>query len=1505
MKSDFFIDRPVFSTVISVLIVIVGLIGLTMLPIDQYPEIVPPQVTISASYPGASALAVSQAVATPIEQELNGTPGMLYMESSNTNTGSFTATVTFDSSTDPDLAAVEIQNRVKEAESRLPSEVVQNGISIEKQAPNKLLTITLQATDPKFDEVYLSNYATLNVVDMIRRVPGVGRVQSVGSRYYAMQIWVQPDKLASMGLTVGDLQNAIKDQNRESAAGVLGQQPIENVDVTTPITATGRLSNETEFENIIVRASDDGTILRMRDVARVSLEAQSYNTESGIDGENAAVINVLMLPGANAMEVAKNVKAAMAEISESFPDGITYDIPFDMTEYISESIHEVYKTLFEALILVILVVFLSLQSWRATLVPAIAVPISLVGTFGIMLLFGFSLNTMTLLGLVLAIGIVVDDAIVVVENVDRIMEQEHLPPKEATKKAMSGIGSALVAMSLVLCAVFVPVSFLSGITGQLFRQFSVTIAVSVVISTVVALTLSPVMCATFLRPDSGKKKNFLFRKITTWYDKGNSFYSKAVRISLKHSRRMFAAFGIVCIGIFVMSRIIPQSFLPKEDQGYFTVELELPVGSTLERTRAVADRAMEFFMRQPDIANVLSVVGSSPRIGTSQSNAQFTVMLKPWDERKERNIDKTMQLVRDSLSMYPESKVYTSTPAVIPGLGSSGGIEMALEARGDCTYEQLQAAADTLVYYASQCKELSGVSSAMQKDIPQLYFDVDRDKAQLLGVPIADIFSTLKAFTGSVYINDFNMYNRIYRVYLQAEGPYRAHKDNLNLFFVKSSNGSMVPVTALGTTSYTTGPGTVKRFNMFYSANINAETAQGYSSGQAMAALERIVAEHLPSNVDVEWSGLSYQEKKEGGKTGIVLALCILFVFLFLAALYESWSVPVAVLLSLPIAIAGAYFGVLIFGYDSNIYFQIGLVMLVGLVAKNAILIVEFAKENVEHGEDPVQAAADAAKLRFRPIMMTSLAFILGMLPLVMASGPGAASRQNIGTGVFVGMIVAVTIGILFVPFFFVWVYRFKEIMHGKMNGKKLIAALKKKSGKATMLVLMFAGLTLGANSCSPSKYVSKPDLGLPESYFQDQYADSLTIADLAWADVYGDTVLTRLVRNALEYNKDMEIAARRVQELQYRYRVENSLIFPSISAKASADNEFNNYDGTSPGDDPEIGLKADMKWEVDLWGRLRWGSKEALAEYLASVEARRGVQMTLVSEVARCYFELVSLDEELAVVKATVKTREEGVSKAELRFQSGLTNEIPYQQAIVELATASSLVPDLERQIAVKESELAFLTGSYPRTMERRKSSLLQLGYRDEIPVGVPSQLLERRPDVREAEMNLKAAEAAVGVASAERFPVFTINLTGGLEDNSFAGLFQSPFYYALGSLASPIFNFGRNRANFKASIEAYERSRAEYEKTVMSAFKDVYDARVTYNSAIENTNYQTDLLNASAKYYRLANLQYINGAISYLDVLDAQRRYFEAQISHLSAVRDEYLALVYLYKALGGGWN
>lgn len=1026
MNTGMFIERPILSTVLSLLIVILGIIGLVMLPIEQYPEITPPVVKIGASYSGASATTVSQAVATPIEQQLNGTPGMIYMESSSSNSGGLSISVTFDVNTNIDLAAVEIQNRVKLAESRLPAEVLQNGISVEKQAANQLMTIALVSDDPKFDEIYLSNYATINILDVLRRLPGVGRVSNVGSRYYGMQIWVYPDRLASFGLTVKDLQDALKDQNRESAAGELGKQPIIDVDVTIPVTAQGRLSTVEEFEDIVIKADNNGAFIRMRDVARVSLEASTYNTESALNGKYATILSIYTLPGSNAMEVANGVKEAMGDIKQNFPDGLDYLIPFDMTEYIDQSIKEVYKTLFEALFLVIIVVFLSLQSWRASLVPIVAVPISLIGTFGFMLVMGFSLNTLTLLGLVLSIGIVVDDAIVVVENVERLMEEKGLSARQATHQAMKELAGALIATSLVLAAVFVPVSFLDGITGSLYRQFSVTIVVSVLISAVVALTLSPAMCALILRPENKtKKKNIVFRKINAWLGIGNKKYSNILIKVINNPRRLIAGFGMTIVFIFVLNKVIPTSFVPQEDQGYFTVELEMPEGSTLERMRKISARAVTYLNNHDAIEYVQSVDGSSPRIGTAQGRSTLTVILKPSGERG--SLDDVVEDVKAEFYNYPEIRAFVSKPPAIPGLGSAGGVEMKLQAMAGASIDDLTAATDTFLYYAAQSKEFASASSSLQPQIPQLYFDVDRDKAKLLGVPMSDIFSTMKAYLGSVYVNDFNMFNRIYKVYIQADQSFRATSDDINLFFVKAANGSMIPLTALGETKYTTGAGNISRFNMYNSASIQVSPADGYSSGQAMEKIEQIKRDHLPENIGVAWSGLSFQEQKASGQTGVVMALVFLFVFLFLAALYESWSVPVAVLLSLPIAALGAYVGIFVTRLDNDIYFQIGLVTLIGLATKNAILIVEFAKIQVDQGMQPVYAAVQATKLRFRPILMTSLAFILGMLPLVLASGPGSASRHSIGTGVFFGMIVTVVFGIILVPFFFVMVYKLKN----------------------------------------------------------------------------------------------------------------------------------------------------------------------------------------------------------------------------------------------------------------------------------------------------------------------------------------------------------------------------------------------------------------------------------------------------------------------------------------------
>ncbi len=1023
MKPGFFIERPVFSIVISILIVLVGFISIAVLPVDQYPKITPPLVKISANYSGASSVTVSEAVATPIEQELNGTPGMIYMQSTCSNSGSLTIEATFEVGTDPEIAAVDVQNRVKLAESRLPAEVVENGVSVQQQAAGQLMTICLKSSDPKFDEVYLSNFATLNVNDLLLRVPGVGSVGNIGSRYYSMRVWVYPDKLTSYGLTVSDLTSAIKDQNRESAAGELGLQPNDSIDITIPLSTAGRLQKPEDFEEIILRANEDGSVIRLRDVARVKLEASSYNEESGYDNENAAIIYVYLLSGANALDVANKVKEEMKRISRNFPEGINYSIPHDMTDYIKASIKEVYVTLLEALLLVVLVVFLSLQNWRATLIPIIAVPVSLIGTFTFMLAFGFSINLLTLLGLILAIGIVVDDAIVVVENVERLMHHQKLSPREATHKAMKELTGALIATSLVLVAVFVPVSFLGGISGELYKQFSVTIAVSVILSTIVALTLSPALCAIILKPEKSKS-NRVFDFINKWLDKGTQKYTGLISSTIAVPKRIFVGFGLVFILILALFRFIPETFIPEEDQGQFTIELELPEGATLRRTAQITERAVSFILKNPAVKDVEHVTGLSPRLGTSQPRAKLTVMLKDWSDRedKESQLNAIIEDVSAELYRYPEARFYISKPPLIPGLGDSGGFELQLEAKSGASWENLVAANDTLLYYANQCKELESVSSKLQAGVPKLHFNVDRDAVLLLGIPLADVFSTMSAFLGSINVNDFNMFNRIYKVKIQADENYRLTKDNLNMFSVRAKNGAMIPITAVGSLDYTTGPGNIKKFNMFNAAVVNGQTASGYSSGQAMNKIEELVRSKLPHNIDYEWSGMSYQEKQAGGKTGIVMLMVLVFVFLFLAAQFESWLIPVSVLTSIPIAILGSLLGVWVLGLENDIYYQVGMVTLIGLSAKNAILIVEVAKQQMESGVEVVEAALNAAKLRFRPIIMTSMAFVLGMLPLVFATGPGSASRRSIGTGVFFGMLACICFGIIVVPFFFVMI---------------------------------------------------------------------------------------------------------------------------------------------------------------------------------------------------------------------------------------------------------------------------------------------------------------------------------------------------------------------------------------------------------------------------------------------------------------------------------------------------
>jgi multidrug efflux pump len=1029
--SHYFIDRPVFAAVISIAIVIMGAITVFTLPIDQYPYISPPAVKVSATFPGATANTVAESVAISLEQELNGVPNMIYMTSKSTNTGRMSLEVTFDVGTDPDLAAVDVQNQAKLAESDLPIDVVSEGVSVEKQAAIDLLKIAVTSEDPKYDDIYLSNYVAINIASAIRRIPGIGRTRNTGARTYSMRIWLRPDRMASYGLTTTDVIDAIKEQNSEAAAGSLGAQPnTEDVKMTYPISTQGRLNRAEQFERIVVRADPDGSMIRLRDIARVELGASAYTLQSQLDGGNAAVLQFFLLPGANALQVAEEVKKTMAELSKSFPQGVQWQIFYDASDFIRQSISEVIITLIQALLLVVLVVYLFLQSWRATLIPALAVPVSLIGTFIAMAAFGFTINTVSLLALVLAIGIVVDDAIVVVENVERLMREEGLDGRNATRQAMTELSGALIATSLVLAAVFVPVALLPGITGIIYREFAVTIIVAVLLSTLVALTLSPALCAILLKREKVGQKNALFRKIDQWLETGAERFGDAVGLTLVHTKRTVLGFLLMGGVAYLLMGAVPSSFMPVEDKGQFFVDMELHQGSSVNRTKPVLQRAERFIMNHPAVEHVFSLAGENRRAGKNEANGQLEVILKGWDERKGDGytVEKVIEEVRVELSTYPEILAQVSQPPAVPGLGLGSGVDLVLQDLTGTNWQGLLEATESVIQQANQHPVLTGVASPVKPETPELYLDVDRAEAKALGVPLADIYGTMRTFTGSLIVNDFNLYGRVYRVRMQAEDEFRKRPDALQYYYVRSKSGAMVPMSVLADLNYSTGPAAIDHYNMFTAAKISGDPDSGYSTGQAISAMREVLDNNLPPGIGYEWTGLTAQEIKAGGQAMVAMLLAVVFVYLFLCALYESWTVPWAVLLIAPTAIFGALMAVYMRGLEANIFFQIAMVALVGMAAKNSILIVEFAKQLVEEGMSFKAAALHSAKLRFRPIMMTAVSFIFGVMPLVLSSGPGAVARQSISTAVLGGMIVATSLGILVVPLFFV--------LFGKLDGK-------------------------------------------------------------------------------------------------------------------------------------------------------------------------------------------------------------------------------------------------------------------------------------------------------------------------------------------------------------------------------------------------------------------------------------------------------------------------------------
>ena len=1024
--TKFFITRPIFASVLSIIIVLAGLAASFQLPIAQYPQIAPPTVMITATYPGASADTLTKTVAAPIEEQLSGVDNLLYFNSSADSSGTLTITATFEVGTNVDQATFNVSNRVNIASPRLPEEVRRNGVVVQKRSNDILLVTMFTSKNPKHDRLFLSNYATLNVVDEYKRVKGVGDVTVFGGQDYAMRIWLRPDRMAQLGVSTSDVAAAINAQNNQYAAGKIGQEPATaDQQIVYTVTAKGRLVDPAEFANIIVRANGPNGVLYLKDVARIELGAQTYNVASALNGKPGVAVAIFLQNGANALDTAAAIKAKTEELRPRFPEGIETTIPYDTSDFVKATIEEVFKTFGEALVLVVLVVFLFLQSWRATLIPLIAVPISLIGTFAGLYMFGFSINLLTLFAMILAIGIVVDDAIVVLENTERLMSEEGLDPFPAAVKSIHQVSAAVVAIVLVLCAVFVPVAFQGGIAGELYRQFAVTVAIAVVISGVVALTLTPALCAMILKKSHGE--NAFFRKFNQGFGGLTKFYTDTVNLTLHHKIIGAIVFAGIIAAVVFLFRIVPGGFVPAEDQGYVVTVVVMPDGATLGRTVKTTENIRAEIAKDPAVAHEFAVNGFELLTGANKTNAAtMFVRMTDWKERTSSANDIVGKLFGIGMSQ-PDGMAFAVNPPAIRGLGSAGGFEVYVQSQRDTDPIKLAAVMNNFMDAMRADPTLTGINSFFRPTVPQLMIEVDEAKAISQNVRIADIYTTLQSTMGSFYVNDFNRTGRTYRVQLQAEPEFRMKPEDLGKVYVRSQataenpNGNMIPLSALSTVKNIVGAEQLERYNGLLSAKVFGGGAAGVSSGDAIETVERIAKANLPDGYQIAWTGQAYQEKRTGSAALFAFGFAIIMVFLILAAQFETWALPLAVIMAVPFALAGALTAVLMRGMTNDIYFQIGLITLIGLAAKNAILIVEFASQKMEEGMPIAEAALEAARLRFRPIVMTSMAFILGIVPLVFATGAGAAARQSMGTGVLGGMLLATFVATIFIPLFFTW----------------------------------------------------------------------------------------------------------------------------------------------------------------------------------------------------------------------------------------------------------------------------------------------------------------------------------------------------------------------------------------------------------------------------------------------------------------------------------------------------
>lgn len=1540
-----FIKRPVLSLIISLFITLLGILALFTLPITQFPDIVPPSVVVTANYTGANAEVSTNAVAIPLERAINGVAGMTYMNSVSTNNGTTLIQVFFKVGTDPDIAAVNVQNRVTTVLDELPEEVIKAGVTTEKEVNSMLMYLNVYSDDQTADERFIYNFTDINILKELKRIEGVGFAQIMGLRDYAMRVWLKPDRLAAYEISSDDVVTALRKQNVEAAPGQTGIGSDKSINMQQYVLRyPGKFTESEEYKNIPIRANADGSIIRIKDIADVEFGSLDYEMVSKTDGRPSASIMLKQLPGSNAQEVIKNVKDRMAELQDSsFPPGMKYTMGYDVSRFLDASVTSVLVTLLEAFILVFIVVYIFLQDFRSTLIPALAVPVCLVGALFFMQMLGFSINLLTLFALVLAIGIVVDNAIVVVEAVYAKMEEEHLQPMEATLAAMKEVGKPVVAITLVMSAVFVPVAFLSGPVGIFYRQFSLTLASAIVISGINALTLTPALCAIILRSphDKPAAKGFmakLFSGFNKGYNKTSVGYHGLISRIAGRRTLTFALLMGFFMATWGMASVLPSGFIPTEDQGMIYVNVNTPPGATVDRTEAVLNQIDSISRKMQSVETVSTLAGYS--LVNEVSGASYgmgMINLVGWGDRDQSVTDVIAEL-KSATAHIMDAEIEFFPPPTVPGFGNSSGVEMRiLDKTGKDDLNKTAVVLDKFMADLTATPELVSVSSTFDVSFPQYLIKVDYDQAAKKGISVENAMTTLQTLMGSFYATNFIRYGQMYKVMVQAGPNYREKPEDVLKLFIKNDNGEMLPFSSFITMERVYGPEQITRYNMYSSAMLTGEAAPGFSSGQAIESAEKVAA-NLPAGYEIEWSGMTREQILSGNQAVYVFALCLVFVYMILAAQYESFLLPLPVLLSLPAGVFGAFLFLKIFGLENNIYAQVALVMLIGLLAKNAILIVEFAILKQQEGMSFLQAAVEGSVARLRPILMTSFAFAAGLIPLMLASGAGALGNRSIGTAAVGGMVIGTIAGVIVIPGLYVLFSSFmkkkkEEPGAGPDNGADPdndsgtgAQGKGKKRTVAELAGIPLIGVVLFLSSCASKKDV--PDYAhrsLPEAYATS--LDTNTVASTAWRDFFKDEHLIALIDTALANNPDMKQTLHRIEIAKANLRMRKGAALPNLDLSVEAGlrkygfytmDGIGNYDTNfsdnlkenerlpDPLPDYFVGIRT--SWEIDLWGKLKNRKQAALNKFLASYEGQRLVQTELVSNVAAAYFELLTLDDALGILNRNIDLQQRSMQIIEVQKLAGAATELGVQQFKAVLSNSKAKQQEVLEEISMLENHLNSLTGKFNTLVVRRKNGLETFITADTLASGTPIQMLALRPDIRQAGLELIASNKEVKAARAAFLPAVVLAPYIGMQSFDAGKLFNTPTsvaYGLLGGITAPIFSQKRIKAEYDSYAASYGIAFQEYEKLVINAYKEVQDALKSEDFIKQRRTHITAEVQALNAAVKAANDLFLAGRVTYLDILNTQRSVLDAEINEALAKKQEVLNRISLYKALGGGWK